>query len=67
MVAIAYTDISAPVQPVRPAKKALHKLDRQAVSTMSDPVVDMTTRLLSVPLHQLYALLWRVGVLSVDD
>jgi hypothetical protein len=25
----------------------------------------MTTRLLSIPLHQLYAALWRVGVLEV--
>jgi hypothetical protein len=64
MVAIAYTDITAPAPPTRPALKKVDR--RQSVGTMSDPVVDVTTRLLSVPLHQMYALLWRVGVLSVD-
>lgn len=62
MVALAYTDISTPApRAARPAKKA----DRP-VSTFSDPVVDVTTRLLSVPLRQVYALLWRAGVLVVD-
>lgn len=64
MVAIAYTDYTdytPPVQLAPPAKK----LNRQPVSAVSDPVVDMTTRMLSVPLHHAYALLWRVGVLSV--
>jgi hypothetical protein len=30
-------------------------------------LVDATTRLLSGPLHQLYAFLWRAGVLTVDS
>lgn len=63
MVAIAYTDIPAPAPRATSTAK---KLDRRPAAPASDPVVDMTTRLLSGPLHQMYALLWRVGVLSVD-
>lgn len=64
MVAIAYTDITTPA----PAPKAAPKKpNRQPVNAVSDPVVDMTSRLLSGPLHQVYAFLWRTGFLSVDD
>ncbi|MFL0178472.1 MULTISPECIES: Rv1535 family protein [unclassified Mycobacterium] len=66
MVAIAYTDITAPA----PAPRALStakKLDHRPAAPTSDPLVDMTTRLLSGPLHQMYALLWRVGVLTVNN
>ncbi|WP_024440125.1 MULTISPECIES: Rv1535 family protein [unclassified Mycobacterium] len=64
MVAIAYTDITAPAPRATSAPK---KLDRRPAAPTSDPVVDMTTRLLSGPLHQMYALLWRVGVLTVNN
>jgi len=64
MVAIAYTDISAPAPR---ATSTVKTLDRRPATPASDPVVDMTTRLLSGPLHQMYALLWRVGVLTVSD
>jgi hypothetical protein len=71
MVAIAYTDIStpapAPVHTVNQPTQAAKKQNRRPAGAMSDPVVDVTTRLLSVPLHQAYALLWRAGLLSVDD
>ncbi|MGZ4528206.1 MAG: Rv1535 family protein [Mycobacterium sp.] len=30
-----------------------------------DPLVDAATRLLSIPLHQVYAVLWRVGLIEV--
>jgi len=65
MVAIAYTDIPAPAPraistPPAPRRGA-------PAAPASDPVVDMTSRLLSGPLHQMYALLWRVGVLTVDN
>ena len=66
MVAIAYTDITAPA-PAPRALSTVKKLDRAPAAPTSDPVVDMTTRLLSGPLHQMYALLWRVGVLTVSD
>ncbi|ORV51530.1 hypothetical protein AWC02_00130 [Mycolicibacter engbaekii] len=64
MVAIAYTDITAPASP---AVSTVKKLDRRPAAPASDPVVDVTTRLLSGPLHQMYAFLWRVGVLTVND
>lgn len=64
MVAIAYTDITAPApRAISTAKK----LDHRPAAPASDPLVDMTTRLLSGPLHQMYALLWRVGVLTVNN
>lgn len=64
MVAIAYTDITTPAAR---APRAAKKLDPRQVAPASDPVVDMATRVLSVPLHQMYALLWRVGLLVVDE
>lgn len=69
MVAIAYTDITAPApRDIRTAKKLDHRPAAAAPAVpASDPVVDMTTRLLSGPLHQMYAFLWRVGVLTVDN
>ncbi|MGV0624383.1 Rv1535 family protein [Mycolicibacter minnesotensis] len=66
MVAIAYTDISAPA-PTPRAIGTVKTLDRRPAAPAADPLVDMTSRLLSGPLHQMYALLWRVGVLTVDN
>ena len=37
----------------------------QASANSGDPLMDMTAKLLSVPLHQLYAALWRMGVIEV--
>ncbi len=62
MVAIAYTDIPTPAPRAVPTPKRQHR----QVSTISDPVVDVTTRLLSGPMRQVYALLWRAGVLVID-
>lgn len=63
MVAIAYTDVTTP------APRATHVSKRRAHRSAytADPVVGMATRLLSGPLHQVYALLWRAGLLVVDD
>ncbi|OBH21659.1 hypothetical protein EHH44_15620 [Mycolicibacter terrae] len=66
MVAIAYNDIPAPAPRAASTAKKLDPRRAAPAAPASDPVVDMTTRLLSGPLHQMYALLWRVGVLSVD-
>jgi hypothetical protein len=63
MVAIAYTDITD-ITP--PAPRPVHAPKRQR-QPAGDPLVDATTRLLSVPLRQLYAVLWRAGVLVVDN
>ncbi|WP_407664478.1 Rv1535 domain-containing protein [Mycolicibacterium grossiae] len=38
-----------------------------AVSAGSDPLTDVVTTALTWPLRELYAVLWRVGVLEVDD
>ncbi|OBG05146.1 Rv1535 family protein [Mycolicibacter sinensis] len=67
MVAIAYTDITAPAPraistPTKPEARR-----GAPAAPASDPVVDMATRLLSGPLNQMYALLWRVGVLTVNN
>ncbi|OBJ07815.1 hypothetical protein A5624_21375 [Mycobacterium sp. 1482292.6] len=63
MTAVRYDDVvpaataSAATQPASPR--------RQPAAGPTDPLMAMTTRLLSIPLHQLYAALWRVGVLEV--
>lgn len=64
MVAIAYTDIQAPAPRAISTPK---KVDSRPAAPASDPLVDMTSRLLSGPLHQMYALLWRIGVLTVSN
>ncbi|MEO6794386.1 MAG: Rv1535 family protein [Mycobacterium sp.] len=67
MVAIAYTDIPAPAARATSTAKKLDRPGRGPAVPASDPVVDMATRLLSGPLNQMYALLWRAGVLTVDN
>ncbi|MEE6168760.1 MULTISPECIES: Rv1535 domain-containing protein [unclassified Mycolicibacterium] len=32
-----------------------------------DPMADIVARVLTVPLRELYAMLWRCGVLHIDD
>ncbi|MDQ2629010.1 MAG: Rv1535 family protein [Actinomycetota bacterium] len=66
MVAIAYTDIQAPAPRAISTAKKVDTRRAAPAAPASDPVVDMATRLLSGPLHQMYALLWRVGVLTVN-
>jgi hypothetical protein len=64
MVAIAYTDITDITPPgPRPARAP----KRRQAQPAGDPLVDGATRLLSGPLHQLYAVLWRTGLLTVDN
>ncbi|WP_353589769.1 Rv1535 domain-containing protein [Mycobacterium sp. URHD0025] len=38
-----------------------------ASGTPSDPLTDAVSRVLVLPLRELYAVLWRCGVLDVDD
>ena len=47
------------------APKKGTRLD-EALGVGSDPLVDGTTRLLSIPLRHMYAALWRIGVLEVQ-
>lgn len=46
-------------------KKTTKRLDDQPYGAVGDPLVEGATRLLCVPLRQLYAALWRVGLLEV--
>ncbi|WP_409371547.1 Rv1535 domain-containing protein [Mycolicibacterium wolinskyi] len=33
----------------------------------ADPLTDVVTRALAIPLRELYAVLWRCGVVEIDD
>ncbi|WP_420892065.1 Rv1535 domain-containing protein [Mycolicibacterium peregrinum] len=35
--------------------------------TPADPLTDAVSRVLTVPLREVYAVLWRCGVLDIDD
>jgi hypothetical protein len=52
-----------PAPAALPTPKASKRSDRQLAG--ADPLVDGAARLLCVPLRQLYAALWRVGILEV--
>jgi hypothetical protein len=56
MTAVRHDDAVA--SPPAPRVKA-------ALPPQGDPVVDAAARLLSIPLRELYAMLWRVGLLEV--
>jgi hypothetical protein len=64
MTAVLYDDVvtgtTAPrLAPApRPAK-------RQSTAAGGDPLVDAATHLLTIPLRQVYAVLWRVGLIEV--
>ncbi|MGV0743599.1 Rv1535 domain-containing protein [Mycolicibacterium sp. XJ870] len=36
-------------------------------SVTADPLTDVVTRVLAIPLRELYAVLWRCGVVDIDD
>lgn len=62
MTAVRYDDVvPAPVAPAPHAPTAWP----QASAGSGNPLMEMTTQLLSIPLHQLYAALWRMGVIEV--
>jgi hypothetical protein len=65
MTAVLHDDVvpvpSAPLLTLQPAPKRRP----QSVFGGGDPLVDAATRLLSIPLRQVYAVLWRVGVIEV--
>jgi len=66
MAAVLYDDVvtsaPAPRLTVKPAPK---RARQSPIGTGGDPMVDAATRLLSIPLRQLYAVLWRVGLIEV--
>ena len=40
---------------------------RLAGAALADPLVDVTAAVFGEPLHHLYALLWRTGVLTIPE
>ena len=40
---------------------------RLAGAALADPLVDVTAAVLGEPLHHLYAVLWRAGVLTIPE
>ena len=65
MTAALYDDAApVPAPAVTPAvRQAPKRFHRQPLG--GDPLVDAAARLLSVPLRQVYAVLWRVGLIEV--
>ncbi len=63
MTAVRYDDV-VPAS-VAPAPTHTSKPGPQARAGSGDPLTDLTTRLLSIPLRQLYAALWRAGLIEV--
>lgn len=61
MTAVRYDD----VMPASVAPAHTLKPRTQPRAGSGDPLTDLTTRLLSIPLRQLYAALWRAGLLEV--
>lgn len=65
MTAVLLDDVvpvpPAPVLTLQPAPKRRP----QPPSGGGDPLVDAAARLLGIPLRQVYAVLWRVGVIEV--
>lgn len=61
MTAVAYDDVGAG-PPV--SKRASRRLAQPPIGG-GDPMVDAATRLLCIPLRQVYAVLWRLGLIEV--
>ena len=56
MSAVLHDEVAASPPAPRP---------RAAPPPQGDPMVDAATRLLSIPLRELYAVLWRMGLIEV--
>jgi hypothetical protein len=71
MTAVLYDDVvtvatpPAPRLTLAPAPKQTSKRPNHPPIDAGDPLVDATTRLLSIPLRHAYAVLWRVGLIEV--
>jgi hypothetical protein len=65
MTAVLLDDVvPVPPRPVLTLQPAPKRRPQPAFGA-GDPLVDAATRLLSIPLRQVYAVLWRVGVIEV--
>ena len=70
MTAVPYDDVmTSPPAPtltlVTAPKQASKRLRQPPNGAGSDPMLDATARLLSIPLRHMYAVLWRVGLIEV--
>ena len=57
MTAVSYDNVAT-------ARRQMPK--RVSIEGRGDPLVDTAARLLSIPLRQVYAALWRVGLIEVS-
>ncbi len=57
MSAVPYDDVETTQPPKR--------LHRPPMGAGGDPLADAAARLLSIPLRQMYAVLWRLGLIEV--
>lgn len=64
MSALLHDDVVTPPAQTVPPEAAPKRRRREPVGG-GDPLVDAATRILSIPLRQMYAVLWRVGVIEV--
>ena len=62
MTAVRYDDVVLAPMATAPQTP---KLRTQAPAGSGNPLMDMTAQLLSIPVNQLYAALWRMGVIEV--
>jgi hypothetical protein len=69
MTAVLYDDVvtdpPAPRLTLAPAPRQTSKRRPRPPIGGGDPMVDAAARLLSIPLRQVYAVLWRVGLIEV--
>ena len=66
VVDVATTQPAARLAVVVPEpQRATKRVRRAPIDTGGDPMVDATTRLLSIPLRHVYAALWRMGLIEV--
>jgi hypothetical protein len=69
MTAVLLDDIDVVTTTAPAARLALapepKRVRRAPIDAGGDPMVDATTRLLSIPLRHMYAALWRMGLIEV--
>jgi hypothetical protein len=65
MTAVLFDDIDVAPAPPLALAPATRRVRRAPIDTGGDPMVDATTRLLSIPLRHMYAALWRMGLIEV--
>ena len=57
MTSVLYKEVKTTSPPPR--------VHRAPIGVGGDPLVDAAVRLLSIPLREMYAVLWRVGLIEV--